>query len=50
MGDTVWSLLVIAVAVVLIDWARRWYRQRVAGRLADKMLADVIKGKDAFRR
>ncbi len=43
-------MLFVAVAVFVIDLGRRWYRRRVAARLADKMLADVIKGKDAFRR
>jgi len=50
MGDTAWSLLIVAVAVFLIDLGRRWYRRRVAARLADKVLADVLKAKDAFRR
>ncbi|WP_455371448.1 hypothetical protein [Petrachloros mirabilis] len=42
--------MIVAVAVFLIDLGRRWYRRRVAARLADKMLADVLKAKDAFRR
>jgi hypothetical protein len=28
----------------------QWYRRWKAGKLADKMLKDVIRGKDAFRR
>jgi hypothetical protein len=50
MGDTGWLLLVLAIAVVLIEVGRRWYRRRIAARLADKMLADVLKAKDGFRR
>jgi hypothetical protein len=36
----------IAVWLVIHQQYRRWK----AGKLADKMLKDVIKGKDAFRR
>ncbi|MFM8550932.1 MAG: hypothetical protein ACKOCD_01235 [Nitrospiraceae bacterium] len=28
----------------------RWYRRRRAGKLADELLADALKAKDAFRR
>ena len=45
-----WALVFAAVAVVVVGLVRRWYRRRVAGKLADKMLSDVIKGKDVFRR
>jgi beta-lactamase regulating signal transducer with metallopeptidase domain len=50
MEESVWALIAAAVAMVVIGLVRRWYRQRVAARLADQMLSDVIKGKDAFRR
>ncbi|MEK7763579.1 MAG: hypothetical protein AAB433_18540 [Nitrospirota bacterium] len=50
MDELGWALVVAAVAVVVIGLVRRWYRRRVAGKLADKMLSDVIKGKDAFHR
>ena len=50
MGDLLlWSLIIVAGAV-LLELGLRWYRRRVASRLADKLLADVVKGKDAFRR
>lgn len=29
---------------------RQWYRRWLAGKLADRLLQDVVKGKDAFRR
>jgi hypothetical protein len=29
---------------------RHWVRRRRAARLADQLLNDVVKGKDAFRR
>jgi hypothetical protein len=41
-------LLIGGVAVWLVIHQR--YRRWQAGKLADKMLEDVIKGKDAFRR
>ena len=50
MDESGWALLFAAVAMVVIGLVRRWYRRRVAGKLADKMLSDVMKGKDAFRR
>jgi len=50
MDDTGWALLMIAAGAGLAELGRRWYRRRVAARLADKLLRDVVKGKDAFRR
>ena len=50
MDDTGWMLLSIVTGACLIEFGRRWYRRRVAARLADKLLRDVLKGKDAFRR
>lgn len=50
MGEGIWIVAaVIGVGVVyLID--RLIYRRWVAGRLADDLLREVVKGKDAFRR
>ncbi len=46
--------LVIAVGVglggLVFLIGRLWYRRRVAAKLADDLLRDVVKGKDAFRR
>ncbi len=50
MDEIGWPLLIVFVSVVVIELGRRWYRRRVAAKLADKMLEDIIKGKDAFRR
>ena len=50
MGDAAWAAVLVVVSVWLAGFGRRWYRRRAAARLADKMLADVVKGKDAFRR
>jgi len=50
MEDIGWVVLIVgAVAFAGKQW-RSWYRRRVAARLADTMLSDVLKGKDAFRR
>lgn len=50
MEEVGWALVSAAAGMVVIGLVRRWYRRRVAGKLADKMLSEVIKGKDAFRR
>ena len=50
MVDIDLTILVVVggVAVWLVIHQR--YRRWKAGKLADKMLKDVIRGKDAFRR
>jgi len=45
-----WALAIIVVGMLLFELGRRWYRQRIAGKLADTLLSDVLKGKDVFRR
>lgn len=50
MDDTGWALIMIVAGACVVELGRRWYRRRVAARLADKLLRDVVKGKDAFRR
>ncbi|WP_238590495.1 hypothetical protein [Nitrospira moscoviensis] len=50
MDDLGWLLLVIGLGWLAAESARRWYRRRVASRLADRLLEDVVKGKDMFRR
>ena len=50
MGEGIWI-----VAAVILGWlvyliGRVIYRRWVAGRLADDLLREVVKGKDAFRR
>jgi hypothetical protein len=50
MEDTGWALLIVGAGAFLLELGRRWYRRRIAARLADKLLGDVVKGKDAFRR
>lgn len=48
--DSGWTLAVVVAGMLVFELGRRWYRRRVAAKLADALLSDVIKGKDAFRR
>jgi|CXWL01.1.fsa_nt_gi hypothetical protein len=50
MSDVEWPALILVFGGVLIAQGWRWYRQRRAAMSSDKLLADVPKGKDAFRR
>ena len=50
MSDSLWIFLGLAVGgfLFLVGW--QVYRRWKTGREADKLLEQVIKGKDAFRR
>ncbi len=48
--DDLEKLLLIFGSLVVGVAARRWYRRRVAAKLADRLLDDVVKSKDSFRR
>ncbi len=50
MSDGVLIVLAVLGSGVLFVVGRLWYRRRVAAKLADDLLRDVVKGKDAFRR
>lgn len=50
MDDTVWMILIGIGGVVLWLLIHQRYRRWKAGKLADKLLSEVVKGKDAFRR
>ena len=50
MDDTVWMILMGIGGAVLWLVIHQRYRRWKAGKLADKLLSDVVKGKDAFRR
>lgn len=50
MDDTVWMILIGLGGVVLWLVIHQRYRRWKAAKLADKLLDDVVKGKDAFRR
>jgi len=50
MTDTGSLVGMIVTGWLLFALGRRWYRQRVAAKSADQLLADVLKGKDAYRR
>ena len=49
--DSLTTGLILALCTILVyTIVQKWWRRRQAAKLADKLLADVIKGKDAFRR
>ena len=50
MSGELWLVLGVGLGGVLFLLGRLWYRRRVAAKLADDLLRDVVKGKDAFRR
>jgi hypothetical protein len=50
MDDAVLIVLLLFGGVALWVVVHLWYRRWKAGKLADQLLQDVIKGKDAFRR
>ena len=50
MDSVTTGLLLILGTIVIYAMTIRWWRYRRAAKLADKLLAEVIKGKDAFRR
>jgi hypothetical protein len=49
MDDLGWLLWFLAGAVVAM-LGRQWYRRRIAAKLADRLLDEVVKSKDSFRR
>jgi uncharacterized iron-regulated membrane protein len=49
MTDLVWLLAGLGGLTLAIIGRRIWRRRRAA-QLADQLLSDVVKGKDAFRR
>lgn len=50
MDDMGLAMLILVGGVALWLVIHQQYRRWKAGKLADKILEDVIKGKDAFRR
>ncbi len=50
MSDLEWLGVVLLIGGALFPFAWRWYRRRRTAKAADQLLADVLKGKDAFRR
>jgi hypothetical protein len=50
MDDTGWMILMGIGGAVLWIVIHHRYRRWKAGKLADNLLHEVIKGKDAFRR
>jgi hypothetical protein len=50
MDDFSTGLFLVLGTIIVYMLVLRWWRYRRAAKLADQLLADVIKGKDAFRR
>lgn len=50
MSDVIWIVLAGGIAIVLYRLGVRWWRSHRAGKDADALLHDIVKGKDAFRR
>lgn len=50
MGEGTWIVAAVILGVVVYLIGRQVYRRWLAGRLADNLLREVVKGKDAFRR
>jgi len=49
MSDVEWLAMMLGFCcLIAVGW--RWYRKRRAAKAADKLLVEVLKGKDAFRR
>ena len=50
MTEALIAVFVLIVAIPIFLGVRRWYRRQKAARLADVLLADVLKTKDTYRR
>ncbi|HSN03997.1 MAG TPA: hypothetical protein VLS44_03385 [Nitrospira sp.] len=50
MSEAEWLIAMLLFGGLVLPPARRWYKRRAAAKSADKLLADVLKSKDAFRR
>lgn len=50
MDNITTGFLLVLSTIVIYALIVRWWRHRRAAKLADKLLAEVIRGKDAFRR
>ena len=50
MDDFSVGVMLVLGTIISSMIVARWWRYRRAAKLADKLLDEVIKGKDAFRR
>jgi hypothetical protein len=50
MSEGFWLFSGLVIVMLLCFLGRRWQRRQRAGRLADVLLAEVLKTKDSFRR
>ena len=50
MGELEWQVSIALMVGLVLTIGYRLYRKRAEARRADKLLAEVVKGMDAFRR
>lgn len=50
MGEVEWQIGVAVVVAIALTIGYRLYRRRKAAKSADRLLDEVLQGKDAFRR
>lgn len=50
MIEALVAVVVLIVGIPIVLAVRRWHRRQKAARLADVLLADVLKTKDPYRR
>ena len=50
MNEWTWIILLGVGGIIVFRWGLRWWRNRKAGKLADELLSNVLRGKDSFRR
>jgi hypothetical protein len=50
MTEALIAVFVLIVGIPIFLGVRRWHRRQKAARLADVLLADVLKTKDTYRR
>lgn len=48
--DEVTLIMILVVSIVALFVGRRWWKNRRSAKLADELLAIIVKEKDSFRR
>ncbi len=50
MGEMEWQIAIAVVVGFGLTLGHLWYRRRAEAKRADKLLEEVVKGMDSFRR
>jgi len=50
MNDWTGALILCVIVIPLYLMGQRWWRNRQAAKLADRLLEEIVKDKDSFRR